>query len=395
MFKTRLNWRFLFTILAFSVMVVSIYLSHEISKSLELAERSAVQIWAKSILSLSSDDISDENTLNLLLEITSSNSSTPVILTDSAKQIVAIKNIDTVGIPEKSAFLMSQVEKFEKQNAPMDLVTQNTEGDMHHTIYYGDSNLLILLRYFPYILIVTLFVLLVSIIVILNVEYNSSQNKLWLGMSKETAHQLGTPLSSLQGWVDLLRTDHQANDETEEMQKDIDRLNLVVDRFSKIGSKPQLTESNITKLIDDMVDYMRKRASRKVEIHFEPEGEDVIGAVNPQLFTWVIENLIRNAIDVLKGEGNIWLRLNEKGPYILLEIQDDGAGIAPQDIKKIFNPGFTTKKRGWGIGLSLSKRIIDKFHGGSIVVKNSVLNEGTTFQIKLKKQSTEDIRKKY
>ncbi len=393
MLRNILNWRFLFTLIAFAVVGVSIYLSHSISQRLETAERKNVEIWGKSLLALSSSESSDEQTMNLLLEIASSNTRIPVILTDTSFKVLAIKNVDTTGVVSSADFFDNKIKKYASINEPLELSMSTENGNVVNYAYYGESDLLELLRYFPYILLVTFFVMLGIVIVLLTQEYSSAQDKLWLGMSKETAHQLGTPLSSLQGWVDLLESENPNFQYAKNMRDDIARLNLVADRFSKIGSKPQLLESNITKLIGDMADYMRLRASRNVEIHYEPEGEDVIGAVNPQLFTWVIENLIRNAIDVLKGKGNVWLRLSEDAHNIYLEVQDDGTGITPSNVKKIFKPGFTTKKRGWGIGLSLTKRIIEIFHNGNILVKNTS-PEGTTFLIKLKKQSTYDIRKK-
>ncbi len=393
MVRNILNWRFIFTLLAFTVVAVSIYFSHSISKSLEKAERKNVEIWAKSVLALSSSQNQDEQTINLLLEIASANTRIPVMLTDTSFKVLAIKNIDTSTVSDKTEYLENRRKRFAQSNEPLNLFNSGEEGDLTRYVFYGESHLLELLRYFPYILLGTLLFMIGIVLVLLNQEYNSAQNKLWLGMSKETAHQLGTPLSSLQGWADILQEEHPEFPHSEDIRQDIARLNLVVDRFSKIGSKPKLTETNITQLISEMVDYMRLRASRNVHIHYDPEGEDIIGAVNPQLFTWVIENLIRNAIDVLKGEGNTWLRLSEDNQHIYLEVQDDGSGIAPKNIKKVFKPGFTTKKRGWGIGLSLTKRIIEVFHNGSILVKSSS-PEGTTFLIKLKKQSTYDIRKK-
>ncbi len=393
MIRNILNWRFLFTLLAFVVVAVSIYLSHSISQSLEQTERQNVSIWAQSLIALSSSDTEDEKVMNLLLEIAATNTRIPVILTDTTGKILAIKNLDTSKVDNPSDYLKQKRGYYAELNTPLELRSTSDQGEVVHYAYYGESQLLELLRYFPYILLGTLLVMLGIVIVLLTQEYSSVQNNLWLGMSKETAHQLGTPLSSLQGWIDILESEHPDFDHVDSMRQDLARLNLVVDRFSKIGSKPKLIESNITSLISEMSDYMRLRASRNVHIHYQPQEVDIIGAVNPQLFTWVIENLIRNAIDVLKGKGNIWLRLHQDNQHIYLEVEDDGAGIAPKNIRRIFKPGFTTKKRGWGIGLSLTKRIIENFHNGSIAVK-STSPKGTTFLISLKKQSTYDIRKK-
>jgi signal transduction histidine kinase len=211
----------------------------------------------------------------------------------------------------------------------------------------------------------------------------ATQNQVWAGMAKETAHQLGTPLSSLNGWMEVLKNSNVDATVVTEMQRDVERLDLVSDRFGKIGSKPQLSLTNISQQVGKMVDYMRKRASGKIHIEMVSEPDNIHANISPQLFDWVIENLIKNALDAMDGIGKIDVRLTQYNYQIIIEVQDSGKGIAKKNWNTIFKPGYTTKKRGWGLGLSLTKRIIEEYHGGKIFVKESEINRGTTFRIEL------------
>jgi signal transduction histidine kinase len=252
--------------------------------------------------------------------------------------------------------------------------------------YYGDSNLLKEVRYYPIIqlIIVALFILITLITV--SVRNKSTQNQVWAGMAKETAHQLGTPLSSLEGWVEMLK-DNPANAKIGiEMEKDVDRLKLVSDRFGKIGSIPQLEEKNIVEQIESMVNYIKRRATDKVSFTINSQNQtDITALINAPLFDWVIENLLKNALDAMEGKGSIVVDIKNETAQTLIDITDSGKGILKANINKVFKPGFTTKKRGWGLGLSLSKRIIEQYHKGELFVKHSELGKGTTFRIVLKK----------
>ncbi len=395
MINTWLNWRWIFLVLSLIIIGASIYFSTQVSSRLRLSEKKNVEIWAKSMMHLSDAEDIGGPEAELLLEIIQSNNSIPVILTDAQDNIIATKNIDTQGVSNTHAFLLQQKEKYAQNHPALKLSFKTDNGSLiHNYVYYGESYLLRLLQYFPYLILGSVFFILGTVLILLNREYKSTQNKLWLGMSKETAHQLGTPLTSLEGWIHLLSEKNGDTLETSEMRKDIDRLKLVVDRFSKIGSKPKLDETNIYQRLDEMVDYMKLRSPQNVHIELNAENKDIIGAVDPQLFSWVIENLIRNALDVLPGKGNISISMYENQQNIFIEVRDDGLGISKENLAKIFKPGFSTKKRGWGLGLSLSKRIVEEFHDGRLSVKQSSPGRGTSFLIKLKKQSTEDIRKK-
>ncbi len=395
MINTWLNWRWIFLLLSLIIISASIYFSVQVSSRLEQSEKNNVRIWAKSMMYLSGAEDMGEPESELLFEIIQSNNSIPVILTDRENKVLATKNIDTVGEDNIADFLQKEKDNFAAVHPPLELNYRTDSGvQIRNFVYYGESYLLRVLKYFPYLILGSVFFILATVLILLNREYKSTQNKLWLGMSKETAHQLGTPLTSLEGWIHLLAEKEGNGMETTEMRKDIDRLKLVVDRFSKIGSQPKLDETNINDRLEEMVQYMKLRSPQNVNIEFESTSPEIIGAIDPQLFSWVIENLIRNALDVLPGKGNIWVRIDESPQSISIEVQDDGEGISKENISKIFKPGFSTKKRGWGLGLSLSKRIIEQFHDGKLTVKQSAPGKGTSFLIKLKKQSTEDIRKK-
>jgi signal transduction histidine kinase len=253
-------------------------------------------------------------------------------------------------------------------------------------IFYQDSDLLTRLIYFPYFQLGIIAVFLILAYVLFSSARNSEQNQVWVGLAKETAHQLGTPISSMIGWIELLRLEGYKGEAIQELNKDVDRLHKITDRFSKIGSEPRLKNQDIVAVIYDSVNYIRSRASRKVKYNISrARDEEIIVPINLHLFEWVIENVCKNAIDAIGGDGNIVIDMKEQENIVIIDISDDGKGIPKSKFKTIFNPGFTSKKRGWGLGLSLAKRIIKDYHKGKIFVKSSVMNKGTTFRIMLKK----------
>ena len=266
------------------------------------------------------------------------------------------------------------------------LVEINKDPLIVNKYYYGDSALLQEVRYYPLIqlLIVALFIIITLIAI--STRNKSTQNQVWAGMAKETAHQLGTPLSSLQGWVEMLKEDPANEKIAKEMDKDVDRLKLVSDRFGKIGSTPQLDENNILTQLENMVAYIKRRATEKVSFSINSFNETEVSAlINAPLFDWVIENLLKNALDAMEGKGSINITVKNEPAQVIIDVTDTGKGISKQNISKVFKPGFTTKKRGWGLGLSLSKRIIEQYHKGELFVKASELGKGATFRIVLKK----------
>jgi signal transduction histidine kinase len=302
-------------------------------------------------------------------------------LTDDKGLIVSSINLDSNEVKKTPAYTNDMLARFKELHLP--IVFEYSGGKQH--VYYGESNLLTQLRYYPYIQLTIIVLFLVIVLIALTSAHRSLQNQVWVGLSKETAHQLGTPLSSIEGWLELLKDSEENAEAVSEMQKDLDRLKLVADRFGKVGSAPQLEEENLIIRLQNMVDYMQKRAPSKVSIGLTTNVSDVPVNISGPLFDWVIENLMRNALDAMDGKGEIEVRIQDNKQQVIVDVSDTGKGILKHQIKKIFDPGFTTKKRGWGLGLSLSKRIIEKYHHGSLFVKQSELGKGTTFRILLRR----------
>jgi signal transduction histidine kinase len=277
------------------------------------------------------------------------------------------------------------VKKFAGINPPVRVdITDNPVT--YNYYYYGDSVLLNEVRYYPIVQLFIVGLFIIVTILALRSSYRSVQNQVWAGMAKETAHQLGTPVSSLEGWVEMLKEKRSEEQIVQELSKDVDRLRLVSDRFGKIGSTPQLEETDLVKQITNMVEYIRKRAPGKIGFSINTNGRQEINAmISAPLFDWVIENLLKNALDAMEGKGSISIDIKDEKDTVNIDVTDTGKGIAARNIRRVFKPGFTTKKRGWGLGLSLSRRIISQFHKGEIFVKHSEPGKGTTFRITLRK----------
>ena len=315
-------------------------------------------------------------------EITLNSVGAPVIITNEDRsQILGFGNLDSIQMQDTN-FVKQQLDVMMAENDPVQIDFMN-KGKA--TIFYRTSDLVEQMRYYPIILILVFALFLLIAYLLFSSARRSEQNQVWAGMAKETAHQLGTPISSLMGWVELLKMQEEPFVGTHEMEKDIERLQIVTDRFSKIGSVPVPEPTDINYLIRDTMDYLQKRFSKKFEFEINlPEGELIMPLI-PSLFRWVLENLTKNAVDAMGDHGKITLDLIDDGDHIHLDLSDTGKGIPKSQIKQVFNPGFTSKKRGWGLGLSLAKRIIEDYHKGKIFVKSSVVGEGTTFRITLKK----------
>ncbi len=315
-------------------------------------------------------------------EITLNSVGAPVIITnEDQSQILGFGNLDSLMMKD-TAYVAKQLEIMADENDPLQIDFMNTGKA---TVFYRTSDLVQQMRYYPMIQFLVFALFLLIAYLLFSYARRSEQNQVWAGMAKETAHQLGTPISSLMGWVELLKMQEDCSVDTHEMEKDIERLQIVTDRFSKIGSVPVPEPTDINYLIRDTMDYLRKRFSKKFEFEINlPEGELVMPLI-PSLFRWVLENLTKNAVDAMGDHGKITLDLIDDGDHIHLDLSDTGKGIPKSKIKQVFNPGFTSKKRGWGLGLSLAKRIIEDYHKGKIFVKSSVVGEGTTFRITLKK----------
>jgi signal transduction histidine kinase len=384
MFSQLLNWRTALAVIAIAIVTGTIFYSNYLSKKIAADERKKVNVWVQSLKTRST--VTEQSALDLTNIITSENTEIPIIGTDEKENpINEFLNIDSNKIKNDSNYLKRKVAEFKSQHDPI-TVEISKEPLLYNKYYYGDSQLLKEVRYYPIIqlIIVGLFIFITLITV--SVRNKSTQNQVWAGMAKETAHQIGTPLSSLQGWVEMLKDNKQNEKIASEMEKDVDRLKLVSDRFGKIGSTPQLEEKNIITQIESMVAYIKRRASDKVNFSINYNKEKETNAmINAPLFDWVIENLLKNALDAMDGKGSIIVTIKTDTHNTIIDVNDTGKGISAANIGKVFKPGFTTKKRGWGLGLSLSKRIIEQYHKGELFVKESELGKGTTFRIVLKK----------
>ncbi len=384
MIRPLFNWRTGLAIIAIAIVSGTIIYSQLLAKKIAGEERQKVEQWveASKLAIMDTTGLSDK----LVAAIIVGNNSLPIIETDENGHVMQFVNLDSARVAEDSQFVSRQLRKFQSQGESPITWTDPRDSSRVNYYYYGHTSLLNQVRYYPLVqlLIVALFIIIT--ITALTTSFRSSQNQVWAGMAKETAHQLGTPLSSLQGWVEMMKESTTDDRIVAEMSKDVDRLKLVSDRFGKIGSSPQLEPHDITVQVESMVEYIRKRAPGKVQFSLEAHpSKGIIVPVSPPLFDWVIENLLKNALDAMDGKGSIQVKIEDQGRQVLIDVTDSGKGIARQNISRVFKPGFTTKKRGWGLGLSLSKRIIAQYHKGQIFVKQSDLGKGTTFRIVLNK----------
>lgn len=376
------NWRTTLSLVAVFIVTGTIFYSNYLAKKIEADERKKVNVWVTSLKIRSQTNNQDE--LNLTNIIANENNEIPIIGTDeNDNPIGEYKNLDSNKVNADTNYLRKKVAAFKKQHECIK-VEINNDPIIYNKYYYGDSKLLTEVRLYPIIqlLIVALFILVMFITI--SIRNKSTQNQVWAGMAKETAHQLGTPISSLKGWIEILKENHKEDATISEMSKDIERLNLISDRFSKIGSRPQLDLHHIDQQVEAMVQYIKKRSSEKVQFNIQSKHNMVLVPINAPLFDWVIENLLKNALDAIEGKGEISIAIEQDKSTTRIDIQDTGKGIAKKNITNVFKPGFSTKKRGWGLGLSLSKRIIEQYHKGQLYVKSSELGKGTTFRILLK-----------
>ncbi|MGJ3235766.1 sensor histidine kinase [Marivirga sp.] len=388
--KAALKW----IALVFSLIIgiASVLYTNSIVEELKEREERSIELWAKT-LEYTSDPDNSENLIFIFQEIVTPNNSIPVIVTDANGNPSIFRNIKVDSSKnDKEAMqqiLKNELKIMEQEYEPI-LITgaESNDSSDNQYIYYRNSDLIYRLKYYPYIQLSVIAAFVFFGYVSFSYSRKAEQNQVWVGLAKETAHQLGTPLSSLMAWLEIMKIDDDLKDKevTKELEKDISKLELITSRFSSIGSVPVLKDENISKLIQSTVNYLQKRTSKKVAINFISKDDLVTADINKPLFDWVIENLCKNAIDAMSGEGEITITLKE-GKYgdALIDISDTGKGIPSSKIKEIFQPGFSTKKRGWGLGLTLAKRIIENYHNGKISVKESVINKGTTFRIILKR----------
>jgi len=380
-YTKKQKWKLLLLLAAAVIGVLTFVITNNLTKKLSVEERKKVELWALGMRQLSALDNQDKD-YTFILEVIKNNETVPVILTDKEGQIISSRNLD----PDKetdSTYLQKQLEKMKKDNKPIEITL--LDGNKNF-IYYKESILLTRLFYFPIIqfVVITLF-LLVSYIAF-STSRKAEQNQVWVGMAKETAHQLGTPTSSLMASLELLKLKNVDENVVAEFEKDVNRLEKITERFSKIGSAPKLEKQDIISTLLHAIQYIKARSSEKIkfEINFS-EQDKVLVPFNISLFEWVIENLFKNAIDSMEGDGTIKVNISDRIQFLFIDIIDEGKGLPKSKYKTVFQPGYTTKKRGWGLGLSLSKRIVELYHDGKIFVNYSELDKGTNMRIVLKK----------
>ncbi len=363
-------------LLAVAIASSALYFASKLTKKLAEEEKKKVELIGVALESISKNT---ESVSGVDYLIVANNTTIPLYIADSKGEVLSHNNFDSTLNKEEFNLKIQQIRE---AHPPVKIVVSET--DIQY-IYYGESELLKQLRYFPYVLLIILFLFLVIVASYISSSNRQVQDRVWVGMSKETAHQLGTPLTSLVAWIEHLKTTTNEREALQEMQKDVERLQLIADRFSKIGSVPKLEEEQLLDHLNNIVSYMQKRASKNVKFTINSNKEDVLVVISGPLFDWVIENLIRNALDAMDGKGEISIHVKDEITQTIIDVRDTGKGISSQNIKKVFKPGFSTKKRGWGLGLSLAKRIISEYHYGDIFVKKSELGKGTTFRILLKR----------
>jgi len=383
MFNSLFNWRTALALIAIAIVTGTVFYSNHLAKKIANEETVKIRLWAEASKDIANPNITEINLASSVLVENSKN--IPMIQVNEKDSIMDHRNLDSSAIMNDRSYLTDKLNEFKKLHDP--IVWQNPSDSLQtNRVYYGESDLLKQVRYYP---IVQLFIVALFIIITLiaiTTRNKSTQNQVWAGMAKETAHQMGTPLTSLQGWVEMLRETPGMEKIVPEMSKDVDRLKLVSDRFGKIGSTPQLELNDIIVQVQDMVSYIKRRSPESVAFSINTNGENEIKAmVNGPLFDWVIENLLKNALDAMEGKGTLNINIKNETAQVTVDVTDSGKGISKQNIRNVFKPGFTTKKRGWGLGLTLCKRIIEQYHNGELFVKNSEPGKGTTFRIVLRK----------
>ena len=377
--------KIILVVAAVLIAVASLVVSHYLVSDLANEEKNRMGVWAEAMRSLNN---ADENTdLNLVLKVVNENNTIPVVVLDSHGQAQVFRNVDVRGNNFQdslcNATSLGQTWLRKGKNIKIQLGKHSCD---YMQVCYDESLMIKRLAVYPLVQLGVVLIFVVIAIFALLTSKKAEQNKVWVGLSKETAHQLGTPISSLMAWIEILKETYPHDDLIPEMDKDVKRLQLIADRFSKIGSLPEPVPSSLNEVLEHVIDYMDKRTSKSIKLIKEFPANDIIVRMNSSLFEWVIENLAKNAVDAMDGKaGSITLHIYETDEKAIIEVTDTGKGIKKKDISNVFRPGFTTKKRGWGLGLSLAKRIVEEYHHGKIGVKNSEIGKGTTFRIELNK----------
>lgn len=376
--RSLLNW--IIILVSFIIVSLILWNTYRFFQKFKDEERVKMENFSKAQIELTKTQDLDGNISELPLKIIQSNTTTPMIIVDS-KGFFQSNNIDLEG-ENNQEYLKKLAKKFEQENSPIPVIYN---GKILSTLYYGNSILLNKLKYYPLALILIILLFVGLIYFFYRSSRSATQNKLWTAMAKETAHQIGTPLSSLIGWAELLKNENVNPTYIDEINNDIQRLETITDRFSKIGSMPQLTPTDVVMATKTSIQYLQSRSSQLVSFDIKLPSTAILVHLNEELYNWAIENLVKNGIDAMKGKGQIGLELKMTTHQVIIEITDNGSGIPKKQFKAIFETGYTTKKRGWGLGLSLTKRIVEQYHNGKIKVLSSEIDKGTTIQITLKK----------
>lgn len=380
-YSQKQRWKQLLIVLALCIGAGSLLYTNQLADRLANQERLKVELWAKGTKFLATS--TDQNTdLSFVFEVVKSNTTIPLILTDGDNNIISIRNFDE-DRSQDQIYQKQQLERILNLNEAIEI---ELYGGTKNLIHYDNSDLYYQLKYYPYVSLGIISIFILVAYFAFSFARKAEQDQVWVGMAKETAHQLGTPLSSLIAWIEYLRLKNVDSATLDDMKKDVSRLETITERFSKIGSVPDLVPANIADVLTESMDYMQTRSSKKVHFTLNIDDvKDVEVPMNIPLFAWVIENLCRNAIDAMEGAGAIDLVASVSGSKVIIDVSDTGKGIARSKFETVFQPGYTSKKRGWGLGLSLTKRIVEQYHSGKIVVSKSELGKGTTFRITLNK----------
>ena len=384
-YSKKQRWKQILLLSAVLIGVGSLTYTNRLVKQIETTERQKMEIWAEAVRIVSSADLETE--LAFPFSVIENNTHIPVILTDAAGEIIRYNNLDTLKA-ENPKYLYKQLQHAREEN---DSLVIQLGQDNYQLLYYRDSILLRKLIFFPYVQLGVIILFILVSYIAFSVSRIAEQNEVWTGLSKETAHQLGTPTSSLIAWMELLEDTNLDPSIILDMKKDTSRLEKITDRFSKIGSQPALKETNLTEILKESLDYIKNRGPKTIEYLLDLPQKPIFVRLNDTLFEWVIENLLKNATDAVEGKGRVILHAADIENSVIVDIEDSGKGIAKSRFRTVFKPGYTTKKRGWGLGLSLSKRIIETYHNGKIYVFSSDPNDSTIIRIILKKTADQDL----
>ncbi len=381
-YRQKKQWKFLLVLFAAIIGGLSLWYTNKLMDKLSAEEHKRIELWAEATQQLINSN--PDQDVSFLFEVLRNNETIPVILVNMEGEILSYRNLDSIKMLD-TVYQQKKLNEF-MNNGKENFIIKTEEGIPLNKIYYSDSNLLKQLYYYPYIQLALVFLFILVSYFAFNISRKAEQDQVWLGMSKETAHQLGTPISSLMAWLEILKETYSDNPELfKELEKDIKRLEKITDRFSKIGSQPQLSPMNIFEVLEGSLTYMKSRIPHTIKINTEFSlDKNILIPINPGLFEWVIENLCKNAVDAIGEQGEINISVEKHLNSIFIDIKDTGKGIHKKNFKTVFNPGYTTKNRGWGLGLSLVKRIVEQYHQGKVFVKQSEIGVGTTFRIVLK-----------